>query len=118
MKLPKCQRIACLEALGFMFPGVKIIADNLQKAKDALAQQLQHIFDNSQHLLEALVNKVGSQTQAMEKIQSAAEAAIKLTKTSGTFENLATTLQSGTATIYVNGTVINGVVHVSTAYAK
>ncbi len=77
----------------------------------SIGNRLWHIFGNPNHGLGPLVAKFGSQLAAYSAILNAAQAQITAT---GNFVGV--TIQVGGMNIGVNGTVIDGVVKISTAY--
>jgi hypothetical protein len=77
----------------------------------ALANRLFHIFGNPDHGLETLVQKFGGPLAAYEAMQQAAQSQVSA---SGPFTRVAITV--GGIAIQINGTVIDGIVKISTAY--
>lgn len=77
----------------------------------SVANRLWHIFGNPEHGLGPLVQKFGGPAAAYEAIQKAAQEQVSVV---GAFK--AVWVQVGGMNIQVNGTVINGVVKISTAY--
>jgi RHS repeat-associated protein len=77
----------------------------------SLANRLLHIFGNPEHGLGALVAKFGGPLAAYEAMQVAAQSQVSA---SGPFTRVAITV--GGIAIQINGTVIDGVVKISTAY--
>jgi RHS repeat-associated protein len=77
----------------------------------SVANKLWHIFGNPDHGLGPLVQKFGGPAAAYEAIQKAAQSQISMT---GAFK--AVWIQVGGMNLQVNGTVIDGIVKISTAY--
>jgi RHS repeat-associated protein len=75
--------------------------------------KLFHIFGPAKHKLGTLVTEFGSELQAYEAIEKAIDAAVSQKGITGLFEE---TVQVGTQQVTVRGNVINGVVHIGSAW--
>jgi RHS repeat-associated protein len=75
--------------------------------------KLNHIFGKPQHNLGGLVTEFGSEANAYQAMQQAAEAVVKQKGITGVFEEV---VQVGTQQITVRGNVVNGVVKIGTAF--
>jgi hypothetical protein len=79
----------------------------------ANASKLFHIFGNAEHNLGGFVAKFGSQEEAYQAILQATEAVVKQDGVTGVFQK---TVQVAGESITVRGNVIDGVVHIGTAF--
>ena len=79
----------------------------------ANANKLFHIFGKTEPNLEGLIAKFGSQEEAYKALLQATEAVVKQDGVTGVFEK---TVQVAGESITVRGNVIDGVVHIGTAF--
>jgi RHS repeat-associated protein len=86
----------------------------LAKAERAASgNKLNHIFGQARHKLDDLVKEFGSQENAMDALQQAAEDAVKSKGLKGVFEE---TVKVGTQQVTVRGNVVDGAVKIGTAF--
>ena len=98
---------------GFVVPGWKA-SEGGKVLYDA--NKINHIFSNSEHLLEALIQKYWSQETAMEALQNAVTQAAKdFTIVSGNlFKNEIVNIDG--IAITVRGAIVDGVARIGTAF--
>ena len=77
------------------------------------ANKLNHIFGKAIHNLGGVVKHYGSQKAAFTALKSATEAAVKSQGLTGAFQ---TVVKVGGAQVTVRGIVVDGVVHIGTAF--
>jgi hypothetical protein len=89
------------------------VAEAVSDIASADANKLNHIFGQSKHGLDAVVQQMGSQEAAYKALQEATEAAVKKNNLTGLFT---TTVNVGGETITVKGIVVKGAVKIGTAF--
>ena len=104
--------IGAIKAVGAEAKAAAKVAEVAERVA-ADSNKLNHIFGNSRHNLDKVVESLGSQEKAFDAIRSATELAVQSQKLTGLYE---VTVQVGGAQVTVQGKVVEGVARIGTAY--
>ncbi len=91
----------------------KKAAEAAAKATRIRASTMHHVFSQKRHKLDDLVTLFGSEDKAFDAVQKATNAAVKSQRIDGVFE---VAVKVGTEAITVRGSVIDGIVRISTFF--